>query len=257
MNTLRWLLRSVATLAVASVLLFAGPAWAQEVVPSLGQAIEQAAAASPDEATDASVRMVLMLTALSLLPGLMLAMTPFTRFVIVFSLLRQALGLQQSPPNQILIGLSLALSMLVMQPTLQEVWDDGVEPYMEGEITSMEAYEATMAPMRAFMLRNVHRDDLATAMRLSRMPRPETLDDVPTPVVVTGFVLSELRTAFVIAVKIYVPFLVVDLVVASTLLGMGMMMLPPVVISLPFKLMVFVLMDGWGLLVTGMVAGIH
>lgn len=240
-----------------TLLVWAEPAWAQEAIPSLGEAIEGAVAASPDEATDASVRLVLLLTALSLLPGLLLAMTPFTRFVIVFSLLRQALGLQQSPPNQILVGLSLALSMLVMQPTLQEVWDDGVSPYMEGEVSSLEAYDASMGPMRTFMLRNVQRDDLATAMKLSRMPRPKTLDDVPTPVVVTGFVLSELRTAFVIAVKIYVPFLVVDLVVASTLLGMGMMMLPPVVISLPFKLMVFVLMDGWGLLVTGMVAGIN
>ena len=253
MNTLSWLLR----LVLVALLVTAGPAWAQEVVPSLGEAIEGAVVAAPDEATDASVRLVLMLTALSLLPGLLLAMTPFTRFVIVFSLLRQALGLQQSPPNQILVGLSLALSMLVMQPTLQEVWDDGASPYREGELTTMEAYERSMTPMRTFMLRNVQRDDLATAMRLSRMPKPSTLDEVPTPVVVTGFVLSELRTAFVIAVKIYVPFLVVDLVVASTLLGMGMMMLPPVVISLPFKLMVFVLMDGWGLLVTGMVAGIH
>jgi len=250
-------LRLALVLTTLCLLLVAGPAEAQEVVPSLGEAIEQTVAASPDEATDASVRLVLMLTALSLLPGLLLAMTPFTRFVIVFSLLRQALGLQQSPPNQILVGLSLALSMLVMQPTLQEVWDDGVSPYMDGQTTSLQAYEASIRPMRRFMLRNVGRDDLATAMRLSRMPRPKTLDEVPTPVVVTGFVLSELRTAFVIAVKIYVPFLVVDLVVASTLLGMGMMMLPPVVISLPFKLMVFVLMDGWGLLVTGMVAGIQ
>jgi len=243
--------------ALLVLLGLASPAMAQDAVPTLGQAIEGAAAAAPDEATDASVRLVLMLTALSLLPGLLLAMTPFTRFVIVFSLLRQALGLQQSPPNQILVGLSLALSMLVMQPTLQEVWDDGVSPYMEGQTTSMQAYDASIQPMRRFMLKNVARDDLATAMRLSRMARPETLDDIPTPVVVTGFVLSELRTAFVIAVKIYVPFLVVDLVVASTLLGMGMMMLPPVVISLPFKLMVFVLMDGWALLVTGMVSGLQ
>lgn len=250
-------LRPMLPLLAVLLLVLPDLAWAQEVVPTLGDAIEQSVAAAPDQATDASVRLVLLLTALSLLPGLLLAMTPFTRFVIVFSLLRQALGLQQSPPNQILVGLSLALTLLVMQPTLQTAWDDGVQPYMQGESTSIEAYHATMAPLRVFMLRNVARDDLATAMRLSRMPRPESLDDIPTPVVVTGFVLSELRTAFVIAVKVYVPFLVVDLVVASTLLGMGMMMLPPVVISLPFKLMVFVLMDGWGLLVTGMAAGIH
>ncbi len=226
-------------------------------LPTLGEAIEGAVASTPDQATDVSVRLVLLLTGLSLLPGLLLAMTPFTRFIIVFSLLRQALGLQQSPPNQILVGLSLALTMLVMQPTLQQSWDEGVQPYMAGETTTEIAYERSMTPMRTFMLRNVQRDDLATAMRLARMPRPDGLEDIPTAVVVTGFVLSELRTAFVIAIKVYVPFLVVDLVVASTLLGMGMMMLPPVVISLPFKLMVFVLMDGWGLLVTGMVAGIQ
>ncbi len=226
-------------------------------LPTLGEAIEGAVASSPQEATDASVRLVLLLTGLSLLPGVLLAMTPFTRFIIVFSLLRQALGLQQSPPNQILVGLSLALTMLVMQPTLQQSWDEGVQPYMAGELSTEVAYDHAITPMRTFMLRNVQREDLATAMRLARMPRPDSLEDVPTAVVVTGFVLSELRTAFVIAVKVYVPFLVVDLVVASTLLGMGMMMLPPVVISLPFKLMVFVLMDGWGLLVTGMVAGIQ
>jgi len=263
MSTLSSILRTLAPvllglLVVVGLSVVPDLAFAQEeVVPTLGEAIEEAVAASPDEATDASVRLVLLLTALSLLPGLLLAMTPFTRFIIVFSLLRQALGLQQSPPNQVLIGLSLALSLLVMQPTLHQVWDDGVSPYMNGETTSVEAYDASIQPMRTFMLKNVSRDDLTTAMRLSRMDRPQTLDDIPTPVVVTGFVLSELRTAFVIAVKIYIPFLVVDLVVASTLLGMGMMMLPPVVISLPFKLMVFVLMDGWGLLVTGMVAGIQ
>lgn len=246
---MRWLL-------LLLLLFVAGPAFAQEL-PTLGQAIEGAAAAAPEQATDASVRLILLLTALSLLPGLLLAMTPFTRFIIVFSLLRQALGLQQSPPNQILVGLSLSLTLLVMQPTLEQSWEEGVQPYMAGEIATVEAYERSIEPMRVFMLKNVQRDDLASAMRLARMPRPERLEDVPTSVVVTGFVLSELRTAFVIAVKVYVPFLVVDLVVASVLLGMGMMMLPPVVISLPFKLMVFVLMDGWGLLVTGMVAGIQ
>ena len=242
------------------LLFVVAPAHAQEVadsLPTLGTAIEGAVSAAPGEATDTSVRLVLMLTAMSLLPGLLLAMTPFTRFIIVFSLLRQALGLQQSPPNQILVGLSLALTLMVMRPTLDESWTNGVQPYMNGEIATMEAYEQSIDPMRTFMLRNVARDDLGTAMRLARMPRPDSLDDIPTSVVVTGFVLSELRTAFVIAVKVYIPFLVVDLVVASTLLGMGMMMLPPVVISLPFKLMVFVLMDGWALLVTGMVGGIQ
>lgn len=238
-----------------AVWLVAGPAHAAE--PSVGDALVGVASDAAPEAASMSVRLVLTLTALTLLPGVILAMTPFTRFIIVFSLLRQALGLQQSPPNQVLIGLSLVLTMTVMQPTTQKAWSEGIHPFISGQASIEESYPKAMGPMRSFMLKNVARDDLAAAMKLARQARPETLDDIPTPVVVTGFVLSELRTAFTIAVKVYLPFLVVDLVVASVLLGMGMMMLPPVVVSLPFKLLVFVLMDGWGLLVAGMVGGIR
>jgi flagellar biosynthetic protein FliP len=182
-------------------------------------------------------------------------MTPFTRFVIVFSLMRQALGLQQSPPNQVLIGLSLALSLVVMQPTVTEVNTLAIQPYMAGEMTTTDALSVGMAPMRKFMLANVQRDDLASSLRISRIERPTSIDEIPSSVVVTSFVLSELRAAFSIAVKVYIPFLVIDIIVASVLLGMGMMMLPPVVISLPFKLLIFVLMDGWTLLVTGLAGG--
>ena len=156
-----------------------------------------------------------------------------------------------------LIGLALALTLMVMQPTVTKVWDDAAGPFMSGDVTVEDAYDRGIGPMREFMIRNVQRPDLGTAMRLARMEKPDSLADIPTPVVITGFMLSELRTAFTIAVKVYLPFLVVDLVVASVLLGMGMMMLPPVVVSLPFKLLIFVLMDGWGLLVTGMVGGIR
>ncbi len=236
--------------------MWAEPAWAQDGL-GLEEALQTAASGEDGAAASASVRLVLALTALALLPGLLLAMTPFTRFIIVFSLLRQALGLQQSPPNQVLIGLSLALTLLVMQPTVTTVWEDAAQPYMAGDMATEEAYDKAIVPLRSFMLHNVQRQDLATAMRLAKMERPQSVVDIPTPVVITGFVLSELRIAFTVAVKVYLPFLVVDLVVASVLLGMGMMMLPPVVVSLPFKLLVFVLMDGWGLLVTGMVAGIQ
>ena len=207
--------------------------------------------------TGAPVRLIVAMTMMTLIPGLLLVMTPFTRFIIVFSLLRQALGLQQSPPNQVLIGLSLVLTFLSMQPTLTQVNENALQPFMNGEQTTLEAYDNFIDPMRDFMLHNTQRPDLRTSMRLGRMEtRPQTLDDIPTPVVITAFVLSELRTAFTIAVKVYLPFLVIDIVVASVLLGMGMMMLPPVVISMPFKLIVFVLMDGWGLLVVGLVGGI-
>jgi len=252
------LLRSGLAIILVVLGLLAAPAWAAETVgASVGDALLGVATDTSPEAASVSVRLVLTLTALSLLPGVVLAMTPFTRFIIVFSLLRQALGLQQSPPNQVLVGLSLVLTMTVMQPTTSKVWSEGAYPFLNGEASIEQSYPRTVGPLRTFMLRNVRRDDLGAAMKLSRMPRPDTLDDIPTPVVVTGFVLSELRTAFTIAVKVYIPFLVVDLVVASVLLGMGMMMLPPVVVSLPFKLLVFVLMDGWGLLVSGMVGGIR
>ncbi len=233
------------------------PGVAMATDPTLGSALEDVISQAGAEETATSVRLIVLLTALTLLPALMLAMTPFTRFIIVFSLLRQALGLQQSPPNQVLIGLSLALSLLVMQPTLTKAYEQGVEPYMNGELGTAEAYDASIAPMRTFMLSNTSRDDLMTAMRLGRMSRPDTLAEVPTPVVLTGFLLSELRAALVIGIKVYIPFVMIDIVVASSLLGMGMMMLPPVVVSLPFKLLVFVLMDGWGLLVTGLAGGIR
>ncbi|MEO0603472.1 MAG: flagellar type III secretion system pore protein FliP [Myxococcota bacterium] len=251
--------RSVAFIAVLLFLLgTAGPAFgADPAATSVGDALIGLGTDAPAEAASVSVRLVLTLTALTMLPGVLLAMTPFTRFIIVFSLLRQALGLQQSPPNQLLIGLSLVLTMTVMQPTTQAAWSDGAYPFLTGEHTIEEAVPATLAPLRRFMLQNVKRQDLGAALGIARVARPETLEDIPTSVVVTGFVLSELRTAFTIAVKVYIPFLMVDLVVASVLLGMGMMMLPPVVVSLPFKLLVFVLMDGWSLLVAGMVAGIR
>lgn len=218
---------------------------------SMTQVVESAAA---DE-VDSAVRLLVLLTTLSLLPALLVLMTPFTRFVIIFALLRQALGLQQSPPNQVLIGLSIMLSLVVMQPTMNQMHDEALQPYLDGEIETVEAMERAVQPMRKFMLHNVQRQDLETSIRIAKMPRPKTYNDIPTPVLVTGFVLSELRSAFVIGVKVYLPFLILDIVVASVLLGMGMMMIPPVVISLPFKLLLFVLMDGWGLLVSGLVAG--
>ncbi len=211
--------------------------------------------AGADPSVSSAVQWVVLLTSLSFLPALVLLTTPFTRFVIVFSLLRQALGLQQSPPNQVLVGLSLLLSFAVMQPTWTQVDEQAVQPYVAGEIDTPEAYARAIKPLRAHMLANTRREELGTAIKVSRITRPATLDELPTSVVVTGYVLSELETAFVAAVKVYVPFLVVDLVVASVLLGMGMMMLPPVVISLPFKLLLFVLMDGWSLLLVSLAEG--
>ena len=238
-----------------TVLLFPELGLAQDF-PSLDQTVTDTVnTVAEDDTASTAVRLIIMLTTLSLLPAMLLVMTPFTRFIIVLALLRQAMGLQQSPPTQILVGLSLVLSMMTMQPTLEQVHIESVRPYMSGELTTGEAYDRFMDPMRSFMMRNMQTDDFENAIKLSKMSRPDTLDEIPSSVIITGFVLSELKTAFIIGIKVYIPFLVVDMIVAAVLLGMGMMMLSPIIISLPFKLMVFVLMDGWGLLL-GMVSGV-
>lgn len=215
--------------------------------------IEQAVGltATGDEVSS-TVRLLVLFTAMSFIPALLLVMTPFTRFIVVFSLLRQALGLQQSPPNQVLIGLSLFLSLLVMGPTLTQSWENGVQPFMDGQMETTAAIDASMKPMRAFMMANVQRDDMRTVLEIAQVS-PTTVEDIPTAALTSAYVLSELRAAFIIGIKVYIPFLVIDLVVGSVLLGMGMMMLPPPVIAMPFKLLIFVLMDGWGLLITNMV----
>ena len=251
-------LRVLGSLLILGTLLLSPEAMAQESgIAALEQGLVGVAENVTGNEVSTAVRLVMLLTALTFLPGMILVMTPFTRFIIVFSLLRQALGLQQAPPNQVLIGLSLFLSMLVMQPTLQQVNEEALAPYMAGEMETGEFIENGLAPMRTFMLENIRRDDLGTVMRIARLPRPDTFEEIPTAAVTSAFLISELQTAFVISVKVYLPFLMLDIVVASILLGMGMMVLPPVVISLPFKLLLFVLMDGWSLLVTSMVEGIR
>ncbi len=235
-------------LAMAQGALDAGP-------DVLGQGAVALIQGTEEMPVSAALRLVLILTAMTFVPAVLLIMTPFTRFVIVFALLRQALGLQQAPPNQVLIGLSLFLSMLIMQPTLEQVNTDAVEPFLAGEMQPVEAIQKGLLPMRTFMLHNTRGDDLAAVLSIGKIQEPPTLEEIPTPAVVSAFVLSELKTSFVIAIKVYLPFLVIDMVIASLLLGMGMMMLPPVIISLPFKLLLFVLMDGWNLLIRSMTAG--
>ncbi len=206
--------------------------------------------------TSTAFRLLLFLTGMSFLPAMIVCMTPFVRFVVVFGLLRQALGLQQSPPNQVIVGLSIFLTLMVMEPTFTAAWTNGLAPFLDGTMQAGDAMPATLAPLREFMLANTRRVDMATMLDIARIAAPENLADIPTSVVTSAYVLSELKTSFVIGVYVFVPFLVIDLIVSSILLGMGMMMLPPVLVSLPLKLMIFVLMDGWGILVRDMVAGI-
>ncbi|MGA0341886.1 MAG: flagellar type III secretion system pore protein FliP, partial [bacterium] len=196
---------------------------------------------------------VFLLTLLTLAPALLIMTTSFTRFVIVFSFLRQALGTPQTPSNQIVVGLALFLTIFVMMPVYQEINENALQPYLDNRITQEIFLERTSIPVKRFMQQYTREKDLALFMKITNLPRPRTIDDVPVWVVIPAFVLSELKTAFQIGFVIYIPFLVIDMVVASVLMAMGMMMLPPIMISLPFKLMLFVLVDGWHLLVGSMV----
>ena len=223
-------------------------AMAQDVAPALKLEVAGAGAGGSD-----ALRLLATLTLMAVAPALILAMTSFTRIIVVFSLLRQAIGVQQAPPNQVLIGLALFLTWFVMGPTFDRVQEDAVTPWMAGEITEGEALGVAMVPMRSFMFRNTREKDLALFLSLDRSPRPATREEVPARVLVPAFVISELKTAFQIGFLLYIPFLVIDIVVATVLLAMGMMVLPPVVISLPFKLLLFVFVDGWNLLIGSLV----
>lgn len=205
----------------------------------------------------ANIRILILLTVLVLAPAILIMMTSFTRIVIVLSLLRQAMGTMQVPPNQVVIGLSLFLTFFVMSPVLNRINTEALQPYVESKITQDEAIEKALKPIRGFMLRYTREKDLALFVELSRSPRPRTVADVSTTVIIPAFVISELKTAFQIGFMIFIPFLVIDMVVASTLMSMGMMMLPPVMIALPFKLMLFVLVDGWYLIVGSLVKSFY
>jgi flagellar biosynthesis protein FliP len=207
---------------------------------------------NPNEIVSA-IRLILIMTVLTLAPAILIMMTSFTRIVIVFSFLRQAVGVPQLPPNQILIGLSLFLTLFIMGPAFKEVNENGVQPYMAGKLNQDDAITASLAPLRRFMFAQTRESDLSLFVQLAKIGNPKTRGDVPTIVLVPSFILSELRTAFQIGFIIFLPFLVIDIISSSVLMAMGMMMLPPVVISLPLKVMLFVLVDGWGLLVGSMV----
>jgi flagellar biosynthetic protein FliP len=199
------------------------------------------------------LRIVMMLTVLSLAPAILIMMTSFTRIVVVLGFVRQALGTQQTPPNQLIVGLALFLSFFVMAPTWKQISANAVEPYMAEKIDQQTAFDRAEAPLREFMFNQTREKDLELFLSLSKEAKPQNRAGVPTYVLIPAFVISELKTAFQIGFMIYLPFLVLDMVVASVLMAMGMMMLPPVVISLPFKLLLFVLVDGWELVVGSIV----
>jgi len=271
-STVRRALAALA-LAVALVLLATAPAGAQlpqgvdgvtapvdpsTVIPQPGQPAS-VTVELPDvtEEPSQSVVIILALTVLSVAPALLIMMTSFTRIAIVLSLTRNALGLTSVPPNQVIVGLALFLSLFVMGPTLSEINEEAVQPLLAGEIEQGEAYDAAVAPIRTFMLNQTREEEIGMFLSFQQADRPEDPDDVGLTALIPAFILSELRIAFIIGFVIFIPFLVVDIIVSSSLMSMGMMMLPPVLVSLPLKLMLFVMIDGWDLIVRSLITSFN
>jgi flagellar biosynthetic protein FliP len=206
-----------------------------------------------DGKPSSSIVIILAITALSVAPALLLMMTSFTKIFVVLSITRNALGLAAVPPNQVLAGLALFLSIFVMGPVLGEVNNAGVQPYLRGDVTQSEALDAGSQPLKSFMLKHTRAEDLALLTKAADRPKPASREETPMLTLIPAFVLSELRAAFIIGFVVFVPFLVIDIVVSAALMSMGMMMLPPITVSLPFKLLLFVLVDGWGLVLKALV----
>ncbi|MCE5314752.1 MAG: flagellar type III secretion system pore protein FliP [Armatimonadota bacterium] len=224
------------------------------VVPKID--IGVGSAKSPEEVSS-SLQILFILTILSLAPALLIMLTSFTRIIIVLSFTRSALGSPQVPPNSVLIGLALFLTFFTMAPVWQQINSHALKPYMEHQITFQQATDSAAGPLRDFMLKQTRPKDIALFVNLSKAPRPQTRDDLQMHVLIPAFLISELKTAFTIGFVIFIPFLVIDMVVSVTLMSMGMMMLPPVMISLPFKILLFVLVDGWHLIVKSLALSFH
>ena len=233
---------------VALILGLAAPAAAQDISINFGQG-----GGAGGGLTERVVQLIALMTVLSLAPSILVMVTSFTRIVVVLSLLRTALGTATAPPNTVLVSLALFLTAFVMGPALERAYDLGVKPLINNEITTQQAFERSSEPLRAFMLKNVREKDLTLFVDMSHEARPAKPEDLSLRVLVPAFMISELRRAFEIGFLLFLPFLIIDLVVASVLMSMGMMMLPPVVVSLPFKLIFFVLVDGWSLVAGSLV----
>jgi flagellar biosynthetic protein FliP len=232
------------------LLLLPAGAAAQQALPGLNLELEPM---SGPEEVSTGLKILALLTVLTLAPAILVLMTSFTRLVVVLHFLRQAMGTQQTPPNQVLVGLSLFLTLFIMTPVWQEIDQKALGPYLDERISAVEGYERALDPIREFMYRQAGDREIRLFMNLAEEEKPADLADIPTRALVPAFVISELKTAFEIGFLIYIPFLIVDMVVASVLMSMGMMMLPPVMISLPMKLILFVLVDGWFLVVGSLV----
>jgi flagellar biosynthesis protein FliP len=239
-------LRIIGFLGSIIIILSAGsdPAVAQTVSLDLGKGADS---------TGRLIQVVLLMTVLTLAPSILIMMTSFTRIVIVLSFVRTALGTQQTPPNQVLVSLAMFLTFFIMMPTFEKIYDDGIQPLMEGRISESDAFERSAAPLRDFMMRHVREKDLVLFADLSGTSDDEIRKQMPLRILIPSFMISELRRAFEIGFLVFIPFLIIDMVVASVLMAMGMMMLPPIIIALPFKIVFFVLVDGWFMIVGSLV----
>jgi len=235
------------------VVVSAAPSHAQGL-PKITLGVEKS-----DNPADLSVtlQVLLLLTVLSVAPSIVITMTSFTRIIVVLSFLKHALGTQQMPPSQLLVGLALILTFFIMAPVFTTAYEQGVKPYTEGTIDRDVAIERGLAPLREFMLKQTREKDLALFMEIAGLPKPATPADVPLRALVPGFVISELRISFQIGFVLFIPFLIIDMVVASVLMSMGMLMLPPIMVAMPFKILLFVLVDGWYLVVQSVVGSFH
>lgn len=232
------------------VFLFAMPSFGQMMLPNVNLGFKTVD--NPTEVVSV-IRIVLILTVLTLAPAILVMMTSFTRLIIVLGFLRQALGVQQLPPNQLIVGLAVFLTFFIMKPAFEEINQQSLQPYLSGQMTQDAAFDAALKPLRMFMYKQTRAEDLSLFVRLSKSETPKNLAEVSTFILVPSFIISELKTAFQIGFMLFLPFLVIDIVVSSVLMAMGMMMLPPIVISLPLKVMLFVLVDGWGLVVGSLI----
>jgi len=240
------------TLALALTLaILALPALALAAEPTL--TLNLAGGQQQPEKVSMLLEILFLMTVLSLAPSIIMCVTSFTRIIVVFSFLRQAMGTSQMPPNQILASLAIFMSVVIMYPTGKKMYDDAINPYMEERIGFTEALKKAEIPMREFLFKHTREKDLSIFYSITKMEQPKTKDDVPTIMLASGFMISELKTGFTIGFLVYIPFLVLDMVVSSILLAMGMMMLPPAMVSMPFKLLLFVMIDGWSLMTASLV----
>jgi flagellar biosynthetic protein FliP len=246
----------VVFLVLCALLLGAAVHAQDKAMPFPKLSVEVGKAAKPEDVS-LTLQILFLMTILSLAPAILILTTAFTRIIVVLHFLRQAMGLQQVPPPQVLVGLALFLTFFVMAPTWTRMNDEALQPYMSNKLSLQQAYDKAVVPLREFMFRQTREDDLALFVKMANVDKPKTRDDVPTHALIPAFAVSELRIGFQIGFILFIPFLIIDMVISSVLMSMGMMMLPPVLISLPFKVLLFVLVDGWHLVVSSLLNSFH